>query len=242
VAGQRQIILVAENEPQQTRCVTPVQDGGYGLDGLWNDDFHHSARVALTGRREAYYTDYRGSPQEFLSLIKWGFLYQGQRYHWQKKPRGSAVTTQPAHTFVVFTQNHDQVANSLSGERITALTSPASNRALTAVMLLAPTTPLLFMGQEFGASNPFLFFADHCEAALGAKVREGRKEFLAQFPSYGSAAAQALVPDPGAPATFARSKLDFLLPCIASTTTSYGGGVQIRSLPDKNGRSSTERS
>jgi len=98
---------------------------------MWNDDFHHTARVALTGRREAYYSDYRGHPQELVSAIKYGFLYQGQRYHWQQKPRGSLVTTQPAFTFVIFTQNHDQVANSLQGERITALTSPARYRALT---------------------------------------------------------------------------------------------------------------
>jgi maltooligosyltrehalose trehalohydrolase len=208
-AGQRQIVLLAENEPQHVMCVTPVEQGGYGLDGMWNDDFHHTAQVALSGRREAYYTDYRGAPQEFVSAIKHGFLYQGQWYHWQEKPRGSVVTTQPASTFVIFTQNHDQVANSLNGARITALTSPARYRALTALMLLAPETPMLFMGQEFGASNPFLYFADHREAALAKSVRKGRKEFLAQFPSYGSAEAQEVVPDPCSPSTFERSKLDF---------------------------------
>jgi maltooligosyltrehalose trehalohydrolase len=207
-AGSRGIVLIAENEPQQVVCITPVEHSGYGLDGMWNDDFHHTARVVLTGRREAYYTDYRGEPQEFLSAIRRGFLYQGQRYHWQEKPRGSLVTTQPASTFVIFTQNHDQVANSLRGERITALTSPACYRALTALMLLAPETPMLFMGQEFGASSPFLYFADHSEMGLARSVYEGRKEFLAQFPSYGSAEAQAAVPDPYAPATFERSKLD----------------------------------
>src|SRR5262249_19591747 len=170
---------------------------------------HHTARVALTGRREAYYTDYRGQPQEFLSAIKYEFLYQGQRYHWQKKPRGSVVTTQPAHAFIVFTQNHDQVANTLAGERLPSLTSPGRYRALTALMLLAPQTPMFFMGQEFGASNPFLFFADHGDAALAESVHQGRKEFLAQFPSYGSSEAQAAVPDPCEPSTFMRSKLDF---------------------------------
>jgi maltooligosyltrehalose trehalohydrolase len=109
---------------------------------------------------------------------------------------------------VIFTQNHDQVANSLHGDRLTAQTSPARYRALTAFMLLAPQTPLLFMGQEFGASQPFLFFADHRDATLVTSVNAGRKQFLAQFPSYGSREAQALIPDPCAPATFARSKLD----------------------------------
>ena len=208
-AEPRKVALMAENEPQQLACVTPVDQGGHGLDAMWNDDFHHTARVALTGRREAYYTDYRGQPQEFLSAIKRGFLYQGQRYHWQQQARGSLVTSEPARGFVIFTQNHDQVANSLTGERLTALTSPARYRALTALLLLAPQTPLLFMGQEFGASQPFLYFADHCEATLAKRVHEGRKQFLAQFPSFASPEAQAVVPDPCAPETFARSKLDF---------------------------------
>jgi maltooligosyltrehalose trehalohydrolase len=208
LAEPRQVILIAENEPQDVTCITPVEHGGYGLDAMWNDDFHHAARVALTGKREAYYTDYRGQPQEFLSALKRGFLYQGQRYQWQQQARGSFVTTEPARSFVVFTQNHDQVANSLHGERLITQTSPARYRALTAFMLLAPQTPLLFMGQEFGASQPFLFFADHRDATLATTVYAGRKQFLAQFPSYGSREAQALIPDPCAPATFARSKLD----------------------------------
>jgi maltooligosyltrehalose trehalohydrolase len=208
IAEPRQVVLTAENEPQQVTCITPVEHGGYGLDAIWNDDFHHTARVALTGRREAYYTDYRGQPQEFLSALKRGFLYQGQRYQWQQQTRGSLVTTEPARSFVIFTQNHDQVANSLYGERLAVLTSPARYRALTAFMLLAPQTPLLFMGQEFGASQPFLFFADHRDATLAKNVYAGRKQFLAQFPSYGSPEAQALIPDPCAPVTFARSKLD----------------------------------
>jgi maltooligosyltrehalose trehalohydrolase len=208
-AGKRQIMLIAENEPQHVRCITSVEQGGYGLDGMWNDDFHHTARVALTGRHEAYYTDYCGKPQEFLSAIKRGFLYQGQWYHWQGKPRGSVVTTQPASALVIYTQNHDQVANSLQGKRLTALTSTARYRALTALMLLAPETPMLFMGQEFGASSPFLYFADYAEKVLAGNVHQGRKKFLAQFPSYGSAEAQEVVPDPCSPATFECSKLDF---------------------------------
>ena len=208
-ARPRTVVLLAENEPQDLVCVTPVACGGYGLDAMWNDDFHHSARVALTGRREAYYTDYRGQAQEFLSTIKRGFLYQGQRYHWQKQSRGSLVTTQPASTFVIFIQNHDQVANTLQGERITSMTSPGRYRALTTLMLLAPATPMLFMGQEFGASNPFLYFADHADAHLAASVYKGRKKFLSQFPSYASDEAQAIVPDPADPCVFARSKLAF---------------------------------
>ncbi len=209
VAGQRKIVLLGENEPQNVICLAPVEKGGYGLDALWNEDFHHSAIVALTGRREAYYTDYRGEAQEFVSAVKRGFLYQGQSYKWQKQPRGTAVTTEPASAFVLFTQNHDQVANSVYGTRIHVLTSPARYRAITALMLLAPGTPMLFMGQEFGASNPFLYFADYREEALSKLVYQGRKESLMQFPSYGSPEAQERVPDPCAPSAFERSKLDF---------------------------------
>lgn len=207
VASPRHIVLIAENEPQNVRCLAPIEAGGFGLDAMWNDDFHHAARVALTGRREAYYTDYRGEPQEFLSAVKRGFLYQGQWYQWQQKPRGSIVTTQPAHAFVLFTQNHDQVANTLRGERLLALASAAQYRALTALALLAPGTPMFFMGQEFGASSPFPFFADHRSQELRESVCQGRKEFLAQFPSYSSSLDQ--VPDPCEASTFASAKLDF---------------------------------
>jgi len=207
-AGTRPIVLIAENEPQDVVCIAAADQGGYGLDAMWNDDFHHTARVALTGRREAYYTDYCGTPQEFISAVKRGFLYQGQFYRWQSQPRGTLVTDQPAHAFVLFTQNHDQVANTLHGERIHRISSPSRYRALTALMLLAPGTPMFFMGQEFGASTPFLYFADHREEKLAQMVRNGRREFLKQFLSYASEEAQKAVPDPGAPETFMRSKLN----------------------------------
>lgn len=208
VAGKRRTVLIGENEPQDVVCLAPVEKGGYGLDALWNDDFHHSATVALTGRREAYYMDYRGEPQEFISSIKSGFLYQGQHYKWQKQPRGTAVTREPASAFILFTQNHDQVANNLYGERILAMTSPSRYRTITALMLLAPETPMLFMGQEFGASTPFPYFADHGDRILAENVHQGRKDFLSQFPSYGSDKSQDRVPDPCAPSTFERSRLD----------------------------------
>lgn len=207
-ARPREIVLIGENESQQVSALAPVEKGGHGLDALWNDDFHHSALVALTGRRDGYFTDYRGEAQEFISSVKRGFLYQGQHYLWQKKPRGSQVTTEPAAAFVHYIQNHDQVANHLRGERLHVLTSPARVRAMTALLLLAPETPLLFMGQEFGASSPFLFFADHNDA-LAPEVHKGRKAFLAQFPSYATPEAQREIPDPRRDSTFLQSKLDF---------------------------------
>ena len=199
--------LVAENEPQHTRLVRPPEAGGYGLDALWNDDFHHTAAVALTGHSEAYYTDYCGSPQELVSAAKYGYLYQGQRYSWQKARRGSPGLGLPPWAFVSFLENHDQVANSLRGERLEKRTSPGRYRAMTALLLLGPATPMLFQGQEFGASAPFVYFADH-EPDLARLVRAGRHEFLAQFPSLNSEEARGAVPDPDAPETFELCKLD----------------------------------
>ena len=206
-ARGRATIIVGENEPQNTRMVLPAESGGYGLDGLWNDDFHHSAMVALTGRSEAYYSDYRGAPQEFVSAAKYGFLYQGQRYKWQRHRRGTPTYGLAPQTFINFIQNHDQIANSARGLRAHKLTSPARLRALTALTLLLPGTPMLFMGQEFASSAPFQYFADH-EPELAEKVRRGRTKFLAQFRSIATRETRARLPDPGDRETFERCKLD----------------------------------
>jgi len=205
-AGSRRIVLVAENEPQDVRCLRSPTEGGFGLDGMWNDDFHHTARVAVTGNHHGYYCDYRGSAQELVSTARHGFLYQGQWYQWQRKCRGTPVTTEPGHAFVTFTQNHDQVANTYDGQRLHRLTTPAMERALNALLLLGPGTPLIFMGQEFAAATPFPFFAEH-GPALRRVVHEGRRDFLAQFPAYGSAPARERIPDPADVATFESAKL-----------------------------------
>lgn len=204
----RRLFICAENEPQEARLAQPVARGGLGCDALWNDDLHHSARVALGGRREAYYHDYLGSPQELISALKWGYLYQGQHYHWQKKTRGQSALELEAQNYVSYIQNHDQVANSLTGARIQNLTSPALLRAITTLWLLSPPTPMLFQGQEFGASTPFLYFADH-NTELAPIVHAGRKEFLKQFPSIANAGASDRIDDPAAASTFERCKLDF---------------------------------
>ncbi len=207
-AGGRGTFIVGENEPQDARLIRTVERGGHGIDALWNDDFHHSAIVALTGRNEAYYTDYQGKPQEFISAAKWGFLYQGQRYKWQGKRRGTPTLDFEPWNFVNFLQNHDQVANSLSGRRIHTVASAGRLRALTAMLLLGPNTPMLFQGQEFAASTPFLYFADH-QPELAKLVAEGRARFLRQFPSIASENAATLVPSPELEDTFQRCKLDF---------------------------------
>jgi len=203
----RSVVLVAESEPQDSRLIRPQEQGGYGLDAIWSDDFHHAARVALTGRAEAYYSDFRGSPRELLAAAKFGPLYQGQRYRWQRKRRGAPALDLPRSAFVFYLENHDQVSNSARGERLHRLASPGPYRALTALLLLGPATPMLFQGQEAAAGPPFVFFADH-HAELAGAVRRGRQAFLAQFPSLADPAVQAAIPDPAAPSTFALCKLD----------------------------------
>ena len=206
-AGARKTIVVAENEPQETRLVRSEGRGGYGMDGLWNDDYHHAAAVALTGRSEAYYTDYRGTPQEFISAMKYGYLYQGQYYKWQKQRRGTPALDVPKSAFVMFLENHDQIANSALGKRMHQLASPAAHRAITAMTLLSPGTPMLFQGEEFNASARFLFFADLPEW-LVEPVRKGRKEFMKQWRSVATPAMSQRLSDPVSRETFEACILD----------------------------------
>jgi maltooligosyltrehalose trehalohydrolase len=207
-AGKRSILIFGENELQQTQFVMRPEEGGYGIDGLWNDDFHHACRVAATGYAEAYYGDYAGSPRELISALRLNYLYQGQWNARQTKYRGTPSRNVAAPHFVHFLQNHDQVSNSTRGLRTHLLTSPGRHRALTALLLLGPQTPMLFMGQEFAASNPFLYFADH-EADLAALVRQGRHEFMEQFPSIIGFDSISPLPDPADPSTFEISKLNW---------------------------------
>jgi maltooligosyltrehalose trehalohydrolase len=206
-AGTRQLFFVGENEPQDTKLIKTCTEGGDGLDALWNDDFHHTALVALTGRDEAYYTDYKGSPQEFISCAKYGFLFQGQRYKWQKKRRGTPTYGLEPAQFVAFLENHDQVANSGFGRRVYMETSPGRFRAMTALLLLGPWTPMLFQGQEFCASSHFFYFNDLRED-MREEVAKGREEFLKQFPSIASAETISQLAAPFETETFERSKLN----------------------------------
>jgi maltooligosyltrehalose trehalohydrolase len=218
-AGARSILVVAENEPQESRLVRP-EPQGYGLDGVWNEDLHHSAHVALTNSREAYFSDYTGSARELLACVKHGFLYQGQRSNWQKKPRGAPALDIDPTQRVTFLENHDQVANSGSGKRLVDLTNRARLRAMTALLLLGPGTPMLFQGQEFASSTRFLYFADH-RGKLGQQVAKGRHDFLMQFPRL----AEVELDQPGADATFGKCAIDW------SERETNGGAVASR--PDR---------
>jgi maltooligosyltrehalose trehalohydrolase len=207
-AGDRKIVLVAENESQLVEHLEPTDQGGYGIDALWNDDFHHACRVAATGHAEFYYADYAGSPQEILSALRRGYLYQGQFRPRGGVRRGSPTRGKRAAQFVHFLQNHDQIANSGRALRLNSLTSAGRYRALTAVMLLGPETPLLFMGQEFGATTPFNYFADH-EVDLAKLVREGRWGYIRNFPRTAKWGEKGELADPASRETFDQSKLDW---------------------------------
>jgi maltooligosyltrehalose trehalohydrolase len=208
-AGARSIILIAENDRQEAKMVRPRSEGGDDLDGMWNDDFHHSVVVALTNRKQAYFGDYRGGPQEFISAAKHGFLYQGQAFSWRKALRGSPTIGIAPEAFVCFIENHDQIANTGRGERRRFQTSPARYRAMTALLLLGPWTPLLFQGQEFGASTPFMFFADIGDVPVRDAIRKGRAEWLAPFLALTEKEALTTLPAPDDPEVFVRCKLDF---------------------------------
>ena len=236
-AGWRSIILIAENDLQEAKMVrqrdsesrlqaahrgpdtspdrvnaelqTAPSEMGDGLDAMWNDDFHHSAIVALTGQNVGYFTDYSGKPQEFISAAKYGFLYQGQALSWRKVLRGTPAFRVPVEDFVCFIENHDQIANTGTGHRPRFQTSPGGYRAIAALLLLGPWTPLLFQGQEFGASTPFLFFADVGDAGVRDAIRKGRAELLAPFLSFSAEETLKSLPAPDDPETFLRCKLDF---------------------------------
>jgi maltooligosyltrehalose trehalohydrolase len=191
-AAGHPIVIIAENEGQNVMLIHQC-----GVDALWNDDWHHAAMIASGGRREAYYTDYFGTAQEFVSMAEHGFLYQGQRYSWQKHRRGTPSLGLPGEHFVCYLQNHDQIANSQTGKRL-------QFPPLTALLLLGPHTPMIFQGEEFAASTPFLYFADH-KPELADAVAKGRREFLTQFPSIDVTRTSR----PDDPATFEQCKLDW---------------------------------
>lgn len=204
-AKNRKTIVIAENEPQDVKLLNIAN--GYGIDAIWNDDFHHSAFVRLTGIKEAYYLDYSGTPQEFISCLKYGFLFQGQYYEWQKKFRGTPALTLPPWSFITFIENHDQIGNSIHGKRLYEVCDFGIYKVMTTLLLLGPNIPMLFQGQEFGSSSPFLYFADH-SPELSKLVYKGRGELLSQFTRY-SGPELVKMADPADPTSFTTCKLNF---------------------------------
>jgi malto-oligosyltrehalose trehalohydrolase len=197
----RHVHLVLENDANQARLLSDY-------DAQWNDDVHHAFHVLATGETDGYYRDYAREPARLLArALSEGFAYQGEpSEHRGGAPRGERSASLPATAFVNFLQNHDQVGNRAFGERISALASAEAVRAEAAVLLLAPAIPLLFMGQEWAASTPFLFFSDF-GAELGRAVTEGRRKEFAAWPAFSDPATRERIPDPQDPATLRASTL-----------------------------------
>jgi maltooligosyltrehalose trehalohydrolase len=205
-AATKPIVLIAEESRNTVRTVQPVEQGGLGYDAVWADDFHHSLRVHLTGTREHYYADYEGSVAEIAKAINEGFVYQGQRSPRSNRPRGTRVTDEPATGFVFCIQNHDQVGNRPFGERVHHDISLDRYAVASTLLLFLPEPALLFMGQEFAATTPFLFFTDHNEQ-LGKLVTEGRRREFSGFRAFSDPLLLNSIPDPQDPWTFMSSKL-----------------------------------
>lgn len=209
--ADRQIHLVLENENNAVRYLARDDDGCTRLyTAQWNDDIHHALHVLTTGETDGYYSDYSERPAwQLARCLAEGFAYQGDISAYRGgKTRGEPSRQLPPGGFVSFLQNHDQIGNRALGERITQLAEPALIRVALACILLAPSPPLLFMGEEFGAATPFLFFCDF-GPELAAKVREGRRAEFARFAQFNSREAQARIPDPSSEQTFIVSKLDW---------------------------------
>ena len=209
IAQPRRLFVVAENESQDVALLNDVvEHGPGGLDGIWNEDWHHAAFVALTGQNEAYCTDYDGTANEFAAMARWNLLYQGQWYSWQKQRRGTDARACPGAAFVCFLENHDQVANTGRGMRLHQLPNQSRWRAMVSLLLLGPSVPMLFQGQESATSSPFTYFADH-EGELAEAVRKGRLEFLSQFPSLTDPETREVLPDPADEVSFRACRISW---------------------------------
>jgi maltooligosyltrehalose trehalohydrolase len=207
-AAQRPVALIAEDHRNLARMLMPVGSGGFGLDAVWADDFHHQVRVHTACDREGYYSDFTGSMADVATTLRQGWFFTGQRSAHMEGPRGTDPSRLNPGQFVICTQNHDQIGNRADGARLHHEIDPAAYRAVTALLLLAPQTPLLFMGQEWAASSPFQFFTDH-EEELGRKVTEGRREEFKSFAAFADPVRRAAIPDPQQRDTFERSRLQW---------------------------------
>jgi maltooligosyltrehalose trehalohydrolase len=206
----RRVVLAAEDVRNLAHMVKPEADGGWGLDAVWSDDFHHQMRRCLAGDRDGYFEDFQGTAEEIAATARQGWFYCGQYAPFFGAPRGTDPRGIDPRRFVFFIQNHDQVGNRAFGDRLHRSGERgidwASYRAASALLLLLPQTPLLFMGQEWAASSPFQYFTDHAPA-LGAKVTQGRRNEFSRFAAFSDPQTRALIPDPQDTETFEHSRL-----------------------------------
>lgn len=201
-------VVIAEDERNWSQLLEPFADGGMGLDAVWADDFHHSVRVAATGERESYLSDFEGTGPELASILEHGWKYRGQKTKRHGHRRGTPCRHLPPESFVVCISNHDQTGNRAMGERFHQAATPESWRAAVGLLLLSPYVPLLFMGQEWNASTPFLYFTDH-HPELGHMVTQGRRREFREWKAFRDSKARRKIPDPQAMETFRRSVLSW---------------------------------
>ncbi|HLH07622.1 MAG TPA: malto-oligosyltrehalose trehalohydrolase [Terriglobales bacterium] len=199
----RVISVIAEDDRNIGKILAPVEQGGWGIDGVWSDDFHHSLYRLLTGENRGYYQDF-GRLEQLARALNEGFVFQGEHFEFWGAPRGTSSSGIPLFAHVICIENHDQVGNRAWGERLTELTPVQARKLAAAVLLLAPHTPLIFMGQEHDQRNRFQFFTDYGDPVLRQAVRKGRREEFRQFGFED-------IPDPQDPATFESSKLEWQL-------------------------------
>jgi maltooligosyltrehalose trehalohydrolase len=203
---EKPVIFIAEDERNDRIVVTPAIMEGLGFDSVWADDFHHQVRRHTAGDSEGYFSAYSGTTEDIARTLQQGWFYTGQVYPPSKHERGTDPDGLPLRSFVLCIQNHDQVGNRALGERLNHQIEPAVYRAASALLLLAPHTPMLWMGQEWSATSPFQYFTDHPEA-LGKLVTEGRREEFKHFSAFADPNVREKIPDPQSPDTYYRSKL-----------------------------------
>jgi malto-oligosyltrehalose trehalohydrolase len=203
--SERYVHVVLENHHNESRRLGRK---GHVTVAQWNDDFHHPLHVLLTDERDGYYRNFADRPVEMLGrVLAEGFAYQGEIYPSDARPRGERSVSLPPSAFVSFLQNHDQIGNRACGERLVRLAAPERLRAGLAILLLSPQIPMLFMGEEYGAAQPFLYFCDY-QGELAKAIREGRRNEFASFGAFADEQQREQIPDPNARETYAASQLD----------------------------------
>jgi maltooligosyltrehalose trehalohydrolase len=199
----RKVCVIGETDENKAAYVLSRSSGGMGLNAVWSDDFHHAVHALLTGEREGYYQDF-GSKEQLLRALSEGFVFQGKFFKFWNRGRGTPSHQMPLPAHVICIQNHDQIGNRALGDRLSTLVPRGAYKLAAALMLLAPETPLLFMGEEYGETAPFQFFTDYGDPALRKAVSEGRRNEFKNFLSFGGE-----VPDPQDPQSFETSKLSW---------------------------------
>ena len=197
----RRLYLIAEDDRNEAKLARPISEGGYGLDMIWADGFHHQVRSKLTGEHEGYYIDYSGTMEDLATTIRQGWYFTGQYSKFRDANRGSTTEGMLPRNFVYCLQNHDQIGNRAMGDRLHHAVEKAEYRAGMGLLLTTPATPLLFMGKEWGTEKPFRYFTDHNEE-LGKLITEGRRKEFEAFSLFADADQQESIPDPQAETSF----------------------------------------